>query len=235
MLSFAIKGFQRLSGCLWRSIFTMWDAITYGITKSMFILQYIFLGLICVTIDYLLTLPIIDNRDFSRAMVDNMGHALIGGVSWITVVGIHRKGILQAIGCAVMSSLIDVDHFVMARSLHLKNAVSLPHRPPLHATTILPFVVPILQVWCAQNIPCLHHLPYMFIVAVLSHHLRDAYRRGLWFWPMGSTPPLPYWVYLSCVVILPVIVRDAIEAIEKLPVSELGTDGLQGKAIQEQV
>lgn len=98
----------------------MWDTIIYGITKTIFILQYIFLGLICVTIDYLLTFPIINNKDYSRAFVDNMGHAVIGGVSWIIVVGIHREGVLQAIGCALMSSLIDVDHFVMARSLQLK-------------------------------------------------------------------------------------------------------------------
>lgn len=74
----------------------------------------------------------------------------------------------------------------------------------------------------------------MFTVAVFSHHLRDAHRRGLWFWPIGSTPPLPYWVYISCVLILPVIVRDIIEAIDKLPVTDLG-NGSQRNVIQEQV
>jgi hypothetical protein len=98
----------------------MWDAVTYGISKTIFILQYVFLGLICIGTDYLVKLPIVNNNDYSRALVDNMGHALIGGVSWLVVVGIHKEGILQAIGCAAMSSLIDLDHFIMARSFHLK-------------------------------------------------------------------------------------------------------------------
>jgi hypothetical protein len=34
-------------------------------------------------------------------------------------------------------------------------------------------------------------------VSLFSHQLRDATRRGLWFWPMGSTPRIPYAIYLT--------------------------------------
>lgn len=77
-------------------------------------------------------------------------------------------------------------------------------------------MTPVLHVWCGQNIQCLQDLPYMFVVAVLSHHFRDAQRRGLWFWPVGSTPPLPYGIYIICVVLLPMVVKDARAGIKKL-------------------
>ena len=73
-----------------------------------------------------------------------------------------------------------------------------------------------LQVWLAQNVSYLQSLPYLFAVAVISHHLRDGYRRGLWFWPLGSTPPLPYWLYIVCTMALPYFVREIKRSLEKL-------------------
>jgi hypothetical protein len=35
--------------------------------------------------------------------------------------------------------------------------------------------------------------------------LRDGYRRGLWFWPFGSTPAIPYTIYLFLELILPFV------------------------------
>ena len=87
-------------------------------------------------------------------------------------------------------------------------------------------VVPILQVWLAQNVSYLRSLPYLFAVAVISHHLRDGHRRGLWFWPLGSTPPLPYWVYIICMMALLCFVKDIKRSIEKfnvIPISRQNT------------
>ena len=58
----------------------------------------------------------------------------------------------------------------------------------------------------------------MFVVAVISHHLRDGNRRGLWFWPFGSTPPLPYWLYISCTVALPFFLKEMKSSIDKIVV-----------------
>ena len=98
-----------------------------------------------------------------------------------------------------------------------QDALSLRNRPFLHATTIIPVLAPVLQVWIAQNITSLKLLPYMFTVAVLSHHLRDGQRRGLWFWPFGSTPPLPYWLYVTCELLLPHVVAQMISVINSMP------------------
>ncbi|KXJ27108.1 Transmembrane protein C5orf28-like [Exaiptasia diaphana] len=182
----------------------------------MFIFQYIFLGLLCIGIDYLVFRHFVKKNDYIRALLDNFGHGLIAAVSWLVVSGIRRESVIQAVCCAAMSSGLDIDHFVMAKSLKIKDANSLHTRPPLHTTTIVPILTPILQVWCGQNIHCLQELPYMFVVAVLSHHLRDAQRRGLWFWPVGSTPPLPYGIYIICVILLPMVVKDARAGIKRL-------------------
>lgn len=102
-----------------------------------------------------------------------------------------------------------------------QDALQLNRRPFLHATTIVFILGPILQVWFAQNISFLRSLPYMFVVAVISHHLRDGNRRGLWFWPFGSTPPLPYWLYISCIVALPFFIKEMKSSIDKIVVIPL--------------
>lgn len=45
----------------------------------------------------------------------------------------------------------------------------------------------------------------MLTTAWFSHHIRDGYRRGLWFYPFGETAPLSRTVYLTIIVIFPVI------------------------------
>ena len=83
-----------------------------------------------------------------------------------------------------------------------QDAVSLPKRPPLHSTSIL---VPILPVTIIITLyyPLLWTLPFLTTVSIMSHHVRDGHRRGIWFWPVGSTPAIPYWLYLAIIVLLP--------------------------------
>jgi len=156
---------------------------------------------------------------YLRALVDNTAHGLIAFVSWCVVSEIQtRKDLLEAMLCGLIACVIDVDHFLAAKSFRLQEARQLKNRPFLHSTTVVFIVVPILQVWLAQNVSYLRSLPYLFAVAVISHHLRDGHRRGLWFWPLGSTPPLPYWVYITCVMALPCFVKDIKRSIEKFNV-----------------
>ena len=107
---------------------------------------------------------------------------------------------------------------LFCKFMFFQDALHLNKRPFLHATTIVFIVTPILQVWFAQNISFLRSLPYMFVVAVISHHLRDGNRRGLWFWPFGSTPPLSYWLYISCTVALPFVLKEMKSSIDKIVV-----------------
>lgn len=54
-----------------------------------------------------------------KAAIDSSTHALIGFFSAAVVLTEHREKIHLAVACMVMSSLIDVDHFVMAKSFKL--------------------------------------------------------------------------------------------------------------------
>lgn len=45
------------------------------------------------------------------------------------------------------------------------------------------------------------------VCALCSHQWRDAQRRGLYFWPIPySTPPIPFYFNISCLVLLPILV-----------------------------
>lgn len=43
----------------------------------------------------------------------------------------------------------------------------------------------------------------MIVCAFLSHHIRDASRRGFWIYPFGHTHPIPYYLYILLTFIVP--------------------------------
>lgn len=54
-----------------------------------------------------------------RALADNLAHGLIGMLSLGIIVAEHKENIYLACVCFILSSLIDVDHFIAAKSLKL--------------------------------------------------------------------------------------------------------------------
>lgn len=92
--------------------------------------------------------------------------------------------------------------------LLFQDALSLgKKRPVLHCTT-LPVVVLLtcLTVGCIIDSPRVLRFGWLAWVALFSHHIRDSSRRGLWLWPLGSSPPLPYYIYLCVTLALPYLV-----------------------------
>lgn len=55
-----------------------------------------------------------------RAISDNLTHATVGGITWTLVVVSAKKSVVEnfsrILACFLMSSLIDVDHFIAAGS-----------------------------------------------------------------------------------------------------------------------
>lgn len=91
-------------------------------------------------------------------------------------------------------------YFVIFR----QKATSLKQRPFLHCTTIPVVFLGLLLL--------IHRYFYsfrfclwfnVFICAFLSHHTRDATRRGFWCCPLGNTRPLPYVAYIICIAAMP--------------------------------
>ncbi|KAL4660829.1 hypothetical protein GN956_G1536 [Arapaima gigas] len=164
------------------------------------------LGIFCVCADHLLQLPQVQQHMWLHAVADNAVHGAIGLWSWAIVIGLRTwSDICEVALAGCLASVVDLDHFYEARSLSLKAAVSLSHRPPLHCSSVIPVLCGSLRLltgacrlghpWCS--------LPWLLFLSLASHHLRDATRRGLWLWPLGSTPPLPYWLYVALTSTLP--------------------------------
>uniref|UniRef100_A0A3Q3XGA7 Transmembrane protein 267 n=1 Tax=Mola mola TaxID=94237 RepID=A0A3Q3XGA7_MOLML len=164
------------------------------------------LGAFCVVADHVLQLPAIQNHLWLRAALDNATHGLVGLWSWAVVIGLRKKSDLYEVLLAgLLASIVDLDHFYMAGSLSLKAAVSLPQRPPLHCSSLIPVLCLSLRLlmWLGRLKDAWCSLPWMLFVSMATHHVRDAVRRGLWVCPFGNTAPLPYWLYVSTTATLP--------------------------------
>ncbi|KAL1465298.1 hypothetical protein WDU94_004881, partial [Cyamophila willieti] len=134
-----------------------------------------------------------------RGITDSILHCLVAVLTWILVyfhsgskcyVFSHLG--LECLLVGVVGSLVDVDHFIVAQTFSVQSAIT--HisisRPFLHCTSLW-----ILIAWLLSLSH--HNLAVLILTSVVSHHIRDASRRGLWFYPLFSTPPLPTVLYLS--------------------------------------
>ncbi|XP_038259454.1 transmembrane protein 267 [Dermochelys coriacea] len=164
------------------------------------------LGMFCFIADRLLQFPFIQQHNWLRALSDNGVHGVVGVWSWVIVIGLRKKSdFSEVILAGFLSSVIDVDHFFLAHSLSLQAALTLPQRPLLHCSTVIPVV--------AVTLKCIMHLfrlkdswcflPWMLCISWTSHHVRDGIRHGLWICPFGKTAPLPYWLYVAITASLP--------------------------------
>jgi hypothetical protein len=82
-----------------------------------------------------------------------------------------------------------------------QDVVLLPHRPPLHCSGLCALIFGAL-LWCSRFYPGMVLLPYQWLLAFSTHHVRDAIRRGLWLVPgLLSTRPVPYGLYLALEVV----------------------------------
>ena len=77
-----------------------------------------------------------------RAVADNLSHSLIAALIWLLTCIFAKllktgsnhcllegRDILQVLGAFLSASLLDLDHYILARSLFLSAAVQLPFRP----------------------------------------------------------------------------------------------------------
>ncbi|KRT82770.1 hypothetical protein AMK59_4205 [Oryctes borbonicus] len=167
------------------------------------------LGLSAVAGDLLVNYS---QKHIYRALFDNVTHAVIGGLSWFIICLNHRERnasstLFEIITCTAVSSLIDLDHFAVAKSWSLKDATSLKYRPPLHVTTIPLVIVPsMLYLSYLFHSYTLQRYSLILFTAFITHHTRDATRRGYWFYPFGATPAIPYFSYVLITLSIPYLV-----------------------------
>jgi len=140
------------------------------------------------------------------AVADSLVHGLVGVFSWAAITSGRHVG--EAVVCGVIACLIDVDHFIAAGSLKLQDALNLSSRPPFHNTFFmsLPFVAVLLSTLVCKN-DWLYNFAWVYQTAILSHHIRDGYRRGIWLGPLQNIPTYPYWLYIVWISALTILFK----------------------------
>ncbi|KAH7487887.1 Transmembrane protein 267 [Phytophthora ramorum] len=171
-----------------------------------------FLLLICIASDYFLFQHeyLLDYK-ILRHLVDSAAHGSVAFCCWgIFLLQIEKYSesggsTLSSLGVlkkcffnGVTASLLDIDHFLAAGALSLAGATHLQGRPFGHAVTFI-IVVALLVSRCSRRCQARkrRYRVCFLVIAWFSHQLRDGMRRGLWFWPLGSTPPINYFLYLA--------------------------------------
>ncbi|XP_013111854.2 transmembrane protein 267 [Stomoxys calcitrans] len=154
----------------------------------------------------------ISQNPLLKALADNATHAAIGALSGIAfVVQFYEKtshffGWLLIFVCFICSSLIDVDHFIAARSWNLEDATNLTRRPFLHCSTLIALIL-----IAYLSAACLNYFKWSLLLgsilcAFVTHHSRDATRRGYWIYPWGNTERISNLSYIIATIITPYIV-----------------------------
>ena len=179
-----------------------------GGIKRFAILCFILLAIDASVVD----VPFLIRNRCIRAFVDNAGHFISALISWLMVRSVNgflfadKLVWMESLVCGMISSLTDVDHFIQAMSTSLVDATSLPFRPFMHCSSLaLLIVIVTLLSSLIFGIWWLHSLSFIAFVAWTTHHLRDGLRRGIWFWPLGSTKAIDYKLYLLCILLLPIV------------------------------
>ena len=122
----------------------------------------------------------------------------------------------------IWGSLMDLDHFVAARSFKLSDATSLARRPFLHNTPLV-FLISVIVFFCVKHLARDFKTAFLWSMCLLNawltHQLRDALRRGLWLQPlMQDTGPLTMKQYIMSLFSLFMIQSIALQ---KLPTERI--------------
>lgn len=188
------------------------------LNKNNFVLGLaeVILALNCIIGDYyifdsdklvnLITINVGLSQRLVRAMMDNGSHSFIGILSWF-IISYPNISLIELAVSGLFSSFIDLDHFISARSFSLINATSLPKRPFLHNSLTLLIANIIFSALSTLFANTDRNWVSLIFICWFSHHVRDANRHGLWFGSVYSTPRIKDSLYLTIILIQPLVFR----------------------------
>ncbi|XP_050678127.1 transmembrane protein 267 [Leptidea sinapis] len=178
--------------------------------KFMRILLPITICCVAIVGDYIVLKCKYSESFLFRAISDNTVHALIGMLSamlFMDGIDLTKQAYFYNVAfCTIISSFIDLDHFLVAKSVYIKDLMSLKERGIFHCTTLwlLITLVLLLYSYIYQKLN-IYLLTYMITIAYTSHHIRDSTRRGIWLYPFGHTVPLNKYLYIFVTATLPLV------------------------------
>ena len=101
----------------------------------------------------------------------------MGLFSWLIVEPSSAFGLTPEFALVGLgASLIDIDHFIAARSLRISGAMQAPHRGIFHCSGLF-LLLSLLLFPFDVNWAC------VLLISFGPHHLRDATRRGIYLYP----------------------------------------------------
>mmetsp|Transcript_54478 Transcript_54478/g.162796 ORF Transcript_54478/g.162796 Transcript_54478/m.162796 type:complete len:258 (-) Transcript_54478:216-989(-) len=119
----------------------------------------------------------------------------------------------EILAAYVLGALMDVDHFLAARSPTLKAATNLSTRRWMLFHN--PFFVATSAVLLCRYKTIRLRWACLWVSSAMSHLLRDATRTGLLLFPLGKTAPLPYVLFLVAVVAMPKVCSTLVLKMER--------------------
>ena len=168
---------------------------------------YVFKSLSLINLFQFKSFPIL-NEILIRALLDNFVHGIIGLLSW-SIISYPYLSLNELIASYLFSSILDIDHFINARSFKIAEAISLQRRPFLHNSLTLLLINSVIFLSLAYVNPAKKNAwAILFFISWFSHHCRDGTRHGLWFGFVGSSTPINYNFYLLIILLLPLLFRN---------------------------
>lgn len=124
-----------------------------------------------------------DRRLVRRVAVDELWHLFFGYLVTFPLLFFHTWAVFVV---PLVVLLVDLDHFVSAKSFSLEKALSLRRRPPLHSLTLaFLFSLVVAFVWG-------YSVGYLLLALWVSHLLRDLSDGAVaLFWPLKRQVHLP--------------------------------------------
>ena len=141
-----------------------------------------------------------------KALMDNSSHLLVGVLSWC-IISYPKLKFYETLAVGFFSSIIDIDHFISAKSFQLLDAISLANRPFLHNSLTLSLINLGLFFYIIIFLPSNIDWALIFFISWFSHHIRDANRRGMWFGSVYTSSPISDRSYLLIIMLLPLVFR----------------------------
>lgn len=162
--------------------------------------------------DYVVFKSRYSNSFIFRAFSDSLVHGSLGCLSALIFFSHENNLSLEAylfnvIFCTAISCLIDIDHFIVAKSLNLHDLSNLNQRGIFHNTSLwLISSTALLFYSYLQRRLNIYILTFMLILGFSSHHIRDGNRRGLLMYPLRNTPVIDKHLYYILLAVLPHII-----------------------------
>ena len=127
----------------------------------------------------------------NKELLDVLVHGLVA------LIVVYSLGVPYVFIAFIIAVALDIDHFIVAKSFKISDAIKLKYRPYTHSITFAIFVGCVVWGLTKNTI-----LAFTVILAIASHVLRDA-STGVTFilWPFRLLY-IPYWSYIMLEIAL---------------------------------